>query len=352
MSMSGTTVRHRPRGVRLMRTACAAAVAIGAVTAPLAHASASQGFHVSGSKLLDAKGKPFVMRGVNVLNASSAASTPQALTDIAATGANSVRLTVTGAPNADGSTVKSLQTIIAQCKKLKLVCVFVDQDTSGYGEAGSTAITLTAAVAYWKSVKPAFAGQEAYTIIDIGELPYGSTKAKEWTGEAVSAVKAMRAAGIKQTLMVTGPDYGEDISGTMRNNAPAVLAADPKHNVVFSVAMYANYYDLPHVRSYVDAYLNRNLALVVGQFSWAYLPWGVWNAGSGGADGPDEASIMAYTQQKGVGWAAFAWSGSSPDKGYDDMVLENQGSAQTPWYGTVVTGPNGTKQTSHPASVY
>src|SRR5690348_9534433 len=111
MSAVSIVSRHRPGPARLVRTACAAAIVIATASSSFAQAGGAAGLHVSGSTLLTASGKPFVMRGINVLNAAAASSTPQALVDIAATGANAVRLTVTGAPNADGSTLKSLQTI-------------------------------------------------------------------------------------------------------------------------------------------------------------------------------------------------------------------------------------------------
>ncbi|MFN2538805.1 MAG: cellulase family glycosylhydrolase [Mycobacteriales bacterium] len=354
MSRSPALSARRPM------TLAAAAAAAGLLTAvaPFAHAGSAKakGFHVSGSTLLDANDKPFVMRGVNIQNVTSPGATAQALNDIAKAGANTVRMTVTAKVNTDGSdngsSAKDLTKIIAQCKKVKLICVFVDQDTSGYGESGSSAVTLSQAATYWQSVKSAFAGQEAYTAIDIGELPYGSTMASQWTNEATAAVKAMRAGGFKQTLLLTGPDYGEDVSGVMRTNAAKVFAADALRNTVFSVAMYSNYYNAAKVKAYGDAYIVRKLPLVIGEFSWAYLPWGFWNATSGGADGPDEAAIMAYAQQKGIGWNAYAWTGSSTEKAYDDMVIAGNAAAQTPWYGTVVTGANGLKATSQPASVY
>jgi mannan endo-1,4-beta-mannosidase len=338
----------RVRGIR-SALALAAAVATGTalLAAPTSQASGITGFHVSGTKLLDGRGNPFLIRGINHLNAAYRDQTKQAMVDIAATGANTVRLTVTG--TGTPMTVKDISGYIAQCRQLKLICILTDQDTSGYGDAGQASISLPQAADFWVSVKSALAGQEAYAIVDIGNLPYGNSNVDKWTADAIAAVQKIRSAGIRETLLVGGPNYGEDTSGVMRTNAPKVFAADTLKNTAFSIAMYASYGTATAVKKYVDAYAIKNLTLVITEFSWAYLPYGAF---AGTPKGPDEASIMSYAKQKGVGWAAYAWSRSSPEKGYDDMVVNYSASARTPWGNEVVTGANGLSETSKRASVY
>lgn len=53
---------------------------------------AAADFSVSGTQLLDGNGEPFVMRGINHPHAWYTERTPQAIRDIAATGANTVRV--------------------------------------------------------------------------------------------------------------------------------------------------------------------------------------------------------------------------------------------------------------------
>src|SRR4051812_45828152 len=81
---------------RLRRTAAIVTLGLLAAFVPGSQAGTTAGFHIAGTQLLDANGRPFVMRAINHLSATSRAETTQALADIKATGANAVRLTVTG----------------------------------------------------------------------------------------------------------------------------------------------------------------------------------------------------------------------------------------------------------------
>src|SRR5690349_10080904 len=126
-SRGGRPARRSTTGALAFAIVCLTALPALAAHRPTPPA-APHGFHVSGTQLLDANNKPFVIRGINLLNAGNPGATAQALDDIAKTAANAVRLTVTAVPNADGSdngsTVKDLTALIAHCKRRSLVCIF------------------------------------------------------------------------------------------------------------------------------------------------------------------------------------------------------------------------------------
>lgn len=58
--------------------------------------AASDGFHVSGTKLYDANGNEFIMRGVNYPHAWFTSEYQTAIPDIAEKGFNCVRIVVAG----------------------------------------------------------------------------------------------------------------------------------------------------------------------------------------------------------------------------------------------------------------
>src|SRR5690606_795833 len=110
-------------------------------------------------------------------------------------------------------------------------------------------------------------------------------------------ISALRSAGLSHTLVVDAPNWGQDWSNTMRHDAPTVAASDP--NVVFSVHMYGVYDTAAEVRSYLDSFTSRGLAIMVGEF------------GDMHSDGnPDEATIMSYTRSQGIGLLGWSWSGN------------------------------------------
>ena len=122
----------------------------------------------------DAKGHPFVMRGVNYpylwfQNRLSA------IDDIAGMGANTVRVVLGNGVQWARTSGQEVSTIIKRCKANQVICVLEVHDTTGYTEDPKAA-TLSSAVGYWLSddVKRAIQSQEAYIIINIANEPFGT----------------------------------------------------------------------------------------------------------------------------------------------------------------------------------
>lgn len=302
-------------------------------------APAPDGFRVSGRNLLDGNGNNFIMRGVSHAyvwypqhNHSFAA--------IKAAGANAVRVVLAGGGRWTKTTTAELATLIGLCKTNKLICVLENHDTTGYGEDGA-AVSLATAVNYWKDVKSALDGHERYIIINIGNEPYGNSNTSAWVTDTKNAITAMRAAGFRHTLMVDAPNWGQDWSGTMKNNAASIFDTDPDKNVVFSVHMYGVYDTAAEVRDYIAAFVNANLPLVIGEFGFNH------------SDGnPDEDTIMSEAQAKGIGYLGWSWSGNGGGVEYLDMVTAFDASRPTSWGTRIIDGANGLRATSIEASVY
>ncbi|MGL5862294.1 MAG: cellulase family glycosylhydrolase, partial [Phycicoccus sp.] len=230
----------------LAATASGTAVATASGTAAAASdpttTAATDGFTIVNGQLHDGNGNLFVMRGVNVHHAWMPDKTTQALKDVKALGANTVRL-VLSAGTAGGLTTsrEDVAYRIGQCKAARLVCVLEVHDTTGF-RSSDGAMSLAKAVDYWLSVKDALVGQERYAIINIGNEPIGSGSAADqklwWTGDTKSAVIRLRDAGLTHTLMVDAPGWGQDDANVMRDNAGAVFGADALKNTIFSVHMY------------------------------------------------------------------------------------------------------------------
>ncbi|WP_305783982.1 cellulase family glycosylhydrolase [Symbioplanes lichenis] len=313
------------------------ALAVGLAARP---AFAASGFTVSGTRILDATGTEFVMRGVNHPHAWYTSRTPQALADIKARGANTVRVVLGSGQRWGPTTAAEITTLIGQCKANRLICVLEAHDTTGYGEQAGAA-TLDQAVDYWISVKSALAGQEAYVILNIGNEPYGNTNATAWTAATTSAITRLRAAGFEHSIMVDAPNWGQDWQFVMRDNAAAVFAADPRRNTIFSIHMYGVFDTAAEVTDYLGRFRSAGLPLVIGEF------------GNLHSDGdPDENAIMATAQQLGVGYLGWSWSGNGGGVEYLDLVTNFDGTALTSWGQRLFTGANGIASTSREAAVF
>ena len=332
------TVRRRS-GV-LASALAALAVLIGRDALVAQPASAAAGFTVSGSRILDANGNPFVMRGVNHAHTWYQSRTPQALADIKALGANTVRVVLGSGQRWGPDSAANVATVISQCRANRLICVLEVHDTTGYGEQ-SGAATLAQAVDYWISIKSALDGQERYVILNIGNEPWGNNGAAAWTDATKSAITRLRAAGFQHAIMVDAPNWGQDWQFTMRDNAASVFAADPQHNTIFSIHMYGVFDTAAEISDYLNRFQAAGLPLVVGEF------------GHNHSDGnPDEDAILATAQSLGIGYLGWSWSGNGGGVEYLDMVLNFDVNQLTSWGQRLFNGANGIRATSREASVY
>ncbi|MFJ5778982.1 cellulase family glycosylhydrolase [Streptomyces sp. NPDC093094] len=301
--------------------------------------AAATGLRVSNGRLYEANGNEFVMRGINHAHAWYPDRT-SSIADIAAKGANTVRVVLSTGDRwtkTSGSTVSS---IIEKCKASKVICVLEAHDTTGYGE-DSAAASLDQAANYWIGIKSALAGQENHVIVNIGNEPYGNSGYSAWTSATKNAIVKLRNAGINNALMVDAPNWGQDWSNTMRNNAASVFAADPDRNTVFSIHMYGVYDTAAEVQSYLNDFVNNKLPIVVGEF------------GDNHSDGnPDENAIMATAQSLRVGYLGWSWSGNGSGVEYLDVVNGFDAGSLTNWGRRLIDGANGIASTSRTATVY
>ena len=312
----------------------------GLITLAAQPAQAAAGFTVSGGRILDANGNNFVMRGVNHAHTWYQDRTPQALADIKALGANTVRVVLGSGQRWGPDNAANVSTVISQCKANRLICVLEAHDTTGYGEQ-SGAATLAQAVDYWISIRSALAGQERYVILNIGNEPYGNTNASAWVADTKSAITRLRAAGFEHSIMVDAPNWGQDWQFVMRDNAASVFATDPQRNTIFSIHMYGVFDTAAEINDYLGRFVTAGLPIVVGEF------------GHNHSDGdPDEDTILATAQARGLGYLGWSWSGNGGGVEYLDLVTNFNAAALTSWGQRLFNGANGIKATSREASVF
>ncbi|MFC4979656.1 cellulase family glycosylhydrolase [Streptomyces atroolivaceus] len=302
-------------------------------------AVAATGLHVSNGRLVEGNGNDFVMRGVNHAHAWYPGRT-SSIGDIKAKGANTVRVVLSSGDRWTRTSASEVTGIVDRCKQNKLICVLEVHDTTGFGEDGA-ATTLSKAVDYWIGIRSALAGQENYVVINLGNEPYGNTGYERWTPDTKAAIGRMRDAGFDHALMVDAPNWGQDWSGTMKNNAASVFAADPDRNTVFSIHMYGVYDTAAEVQGYLGAFVNAGLPVVVGEF------------GDNHSDGnPDEGAIMATAQSLRLGYLGWSWSGNGSGVEYLDMVTGFDPGSLTSWGNRLFNGADGIASTAREATVY
>jgi len=309
----------------------------------LVPAKAFAGFSISNGQLVDNNGAPFIMRGVNYpYTWFQSRSTQQDLAAIAATGANTVRIVLsTGGqwPRVSGTQVSQL---IQWCKDLRMIAVLEPHDSTGWSEQ-STAVPISNATAYWTSsdIRAAINGQENFVIINIANEPFGNNTSANYVPDTTAAIQALRTAGLTHTLMIDAANWGQDWSGTMRDNAMQLWNADTRHNLLFSVHMYEVYQSLAPIQAYMQAFDDRNLPLVIGEF-------GPINNGQF----VDSDDVIAQAQARGNGYIGWSWSGNGGGGTGLDMTVNFDPAQLTTWGNRIVNGINGIRATAVPATVF
>lgn len=300
---------------------------------------------VRGTEVVEASGRPFVMRGVNVHHAWAPEQTPASLTAIAATGANVVRVVLSDGSRWRRTSADEVEAILKQAERLKLVVILEVHDATGFGDPGpgaKGAVHMGALIPYWLSLKPLLDGREDRVIVNLANEPFNSPeRPSPWFEAHRTAIVALRAGGLKHLLMVDGDHYGQDGRGTMRDRAAELLAADPLRNTVFSVHMYQVYGRPEAVTAYLDAFQAANLPLVIGEFGPDHM-----------GDPVADETILSEAARRRIGWLAWSWSGNSPKTSDLDMVERFDPSRPTPWGRRIIDGPDGLRASGRPAEAF
>jgi mannan endo-1,4-beta-mannosidase len=304
------------------------------------------GFHISGTKVLDSKDNEFIMRGINHAHTWYTSQLSTAIPAIAKTGANCVRIVLSNGKQWTKNNATDLKNVLKICKDNKLIAIPEIHDCTGFGDKDNNApkaVSISTAADYWVEMKDALIGQEAYVIIDIANEPFGNgVSAATYTDAFKSAIKKLRDAGLNHLIMVDAGSWGQDWENLMKNNAAAIMDADAKKNIVFSVHMYEVYSTESIVDAYMKAFQTAGLPLVVGEF-----------ASSQGA-GKNVAAQAVLTKAKsyGLGYIGWSWKGNGSGLEALDIVGNWDGSSPTTWGSLLLTGTDGIKTTSKLCSVF
>lgn len=298
---------------------------------------ASSGFSVSGTKLLDANGNEFIMRGINHPHSWFTQQDDTALEAIAATGANTVRIVCGSGQQYTKDTVESLNKITDKCRELEMIAVLEVHDITGKDDIN----LLEAAADYWIEVKEALIGKENYVILNIANEWIGNWDGQKWCNGYTSVIPRLRSAGIKNTIMVDAAGWGQ-YGQSISDFGEKVLAADPDGNTMFSVHMYGTAgKNKATIAGNIKRATDKGLCIIVGEFGWNHSDGDV-----------DEEYILEYCAENGIGWLAWSWKGNGGGVEYLDLANEWNGSVLSDWGKTVIDSENGLKKTSQKCSVF
>lgn len=297
----------------------------------------TDGFTVNGTKLLDANGNEFVMRGINHAYTWYKDET-LSIPAIAQTGSNVIRIVLSNGLQWEKDDINAIKSLIEQCKNLEMIAVLEVHDGTGNDSISA----LQSITNYWVEMKDALIGNEAYVILNIANEWVGSWKSNIWRDGYVEAIPKLREAGIKNTILVDAAGWGQ-YGKSIADYGMEVFNSDTLKNTMFAVHMYGTAGKNERtIRDNIEGVTNQNLCVIIGEFGYTHSDGDV-----------DEEYIMKYCTENNIGYIGWSWKGNGGGVEYLDIANEWDGSKLSPdWGENLINGENGIKKTSKKCTIF
>lgn len=300
-------------------------------------AEAATGFHTSGSKLLDANGNEFVMRGCNYSYAWQRGHEGSVIPAAKRIGCNAIRIQLSTGAKWPKCTYSDLERLISLCEENKLVAVFNTHD-----ETGSDSVDdLMNAVNYWIEMKDLLNAHASTVIVNISNEWCGKWDSSNWANGYKQAVGKLREAGLTNTLMIDAAGWGQ-YPRSVSDRGGEVANTDPLSNVMYSVHIYQDAGPTDaKARQAIDYTLNAGVPAVVGEFAYCHQGYDI-----------AYQAVMDYCAEKNVGYMVWSWTGNGSGAEACDMFGSYDDSRWKPNGEKTVRGTNGIQATSKECTVY
>lgn len=323
------------------------------------------GFHTDGVRLLDANGKEFLMRGYNYSYAWQKNLWGAAFSTAKKYNCNALRIQLSDGQKDLGGycDAKQVSDLISSCKDNRFIGVFNVQDTGG----GNDKNVLLHAADYWVGIKDAVIGQEKYCIVNIGNEwmgspgrdcngEWGDYQENLWSDTYIEAVRRIRSAGIKNTLMIDCNGYGQ-YADIIWKEGQRILDEDKKYfedgkpNIIFSIHFYekACYWDYEkgvgsRVAHSIDKALSIGAPVCIGEYAYSRKSE-EWKM--------DWETIQDYSKTMNIGYLGWSFTGNGDAESQGLDMFNSDGSQMYKNGECIILHPNdGILATSVICSVY
>lgn len=297
------------------------------------------GFHTDGVRLLDANGKEFLMRGYNYSYAWQKNLWGAAFSTANKYKCNALRIQLSDGQNSSLGGycgANQVSDLIRSCKDNHFIGVFNVQDTGG----GNDANVLLHAADYWVGIKNAVIGQEKYCIVNIGNEwmgspgrdcngEWGDYQENLWSDTYIEAVRRIRSAGIKNTLMIDCNGYGQ-YADIIWKEGQRILDEDKKYfedgkpNIIFSIHFYekACYWDYEkgvgsRVAHSIDKALSIGAPVCIGEYAYSRKSE-EWKM--------DWETIQDYSKTMNIGYLGWSFTGNGDAESQGLDMFNSDGS--------------------------
>lgn len=298
---------------------------------------AADGFYTSGTKLMDANGNEFVMRGCNYSYAWQQGNENSVIPAAKRIGCNAIRIQLSTGRKWNKTSKSQLERLIRLCEDNKLVAIFNTHDETGSDNYSD----LENAAKFWIEYKDVLNAHRKTVLVNISNEWYGTWNSQPWAEGYKKVIPMLRNAGIKNTLIVDCAGWGQ-YPKSLFDYGRQVAQTDNLNNIVFSIHMYEEAgKNESVVRSNIDNGLKLGVPLIIGEFAYKHKGQNVaWQ------------TILDYTAEKNVGYLVWSWTGNGGGAEDCDMFGSYDDSYWKPNGTNTVNGRNGIKATSKECGYY
>jgi mannan endo-1,4-beta-mannosidase len=293
--------------------------------------------YTQGSDLYAYCDEKVLLRGVNQMSVWTD-PTGSSYPAIASFGANAIRIVYEEAGSASG-----LDALLTKAEANKMIPMPELHDATGDFSG------VPAAVDWWtqSAVVSVIKKHEKWTLLNIANEA-GDTNVTNSTFQSTytSAITKLRDAGITVPIVIDGSGWGQNVEQLL-TVGPALLAADPQKNVIFSWHEYSGgAQESARITASLEKSKAAGIVLINGEFA------------SGGAGDCVEnipyQFLLSEAQRLGTGWLAWSWDTGNSDcqsggKSLFDMTsnLTSASGLVAGWASNVVRDdPNSIQNTS------
>lgn len=297
-------------------------------------------FTIDKSKLIDAAGQVFVIRGMNNPHAWFGKKAYQALEDIQAVGCNTIRIVWnTKGKDAD------LERTIKRCIELEMIPMVELHDVTG-----NTSGERLAEMASWYAEPERvemLLKYERFLLLNIAnEWGAHQTKAEYWMKSYAQCIDIMRKAGYSTAIVIDAPGWGQNIDPIIERGQE-LIDHDSLHNILFSIHMYGSWNKAESIKEKLTLCHQKDLPIIVGEFGYNYN-----DGGNNLGCKVDHKTILNTCNELEYGYIPWSWTGNNKENQWLDLVDPSDWKTLTWWGQQVITGQGGITETAKKATVY